>query len=344
MSATAMPGTAAGPDPTARSAATAADPGTGEPRGRPSTSTVPRRTLSDRLSPYAFLAPFFLVFAAFGLYPLVSTAWDSLHHIELTNLHRSSWVGFDNYLALVHDHYFWNAFRNTLTLGILSSVPQLIMALGLAHLLNKRLRGSVVWRIAALAPYATSVAAVTIVFAQLYGRDFGAVNWVLHNAFGMKNVDFVNSKWPGQIAIASIVVWRWTGYNALIYLASMQAIPSERYEAAAVDGASRWRQFRDITLPGLRPTILLTIVVSTIGSTQLFGEPMLFQGGGPSPELGGSDRQYQTLSMYFYERGFADRHLGRAAAIAWAMFLIVFVLAAAYAYLLRRTRPDGEAL
>lgn len=317
-----------------------ARPGAGRRRsaGAPATRTVARG-----LSPYGFIAPFFLLFAAFGLYPLIFTAWDSLHRVELTNLHKSSWVGLANYTSLIHDRYFWNAFRNTVTLGVLSTVPQLVMALGLAHLLNKRLRASLFWRVAILAPYATSVAAVTIVFAQLYGRDYGAVNYVLHTVFGMKNVDFVNSEWPGQIAIASIVIWRWTGYNALIYLAAMQTIPTERYEAAAVDGAGRWRQFRDITLPGLRPTILFTIVVSTIGATQLFGEPMLFQGGGPSPELGGSDRQYQTLSMYFYERGFADRHLGRAAAIAWAMFLIVVVFTAAYAYLLRRMRPDGEA-
>jgi cellobiose transport system permease protein len=312
--------------------------GTGRrPAGAPA-----RRTLAERLSPYGFIAPFFALLAAFGLYPLVWTAWDSMHRIELTNLHKSSWVGFANYTYVIHDRYFWNAFRNTMTLGVLSTVPQLVMALGLAHLLNKRLRASLFWRVAVLAPYATSVAAVSIVFAQLYGRDYGAVNYLLHTLFGIGNVDFVNTKWPGQIAISSIVVWRWTGYNALIYLAAMQTIPTERYEAAAVDGAGRWRQFRDITLPGLRPTILFTIVISTIGATQLFGEPMLFQGGGPSPELGGSDRQYQTLSMYFYERGFADRHLGRAAAIAWAMFLIVVIFTVAYAYLLRRMRPDGE--
>jgi cellobiose transport system permease protein len=191
-------------------------------------------------------------------------------------------------------------------------------------------------------PYATSLAAATVIFVELFGYDYGLINWLVHDLAHLPRIDWQGNKWASQIAVSTIVTWRWTGYNALIYLAAMQAVPKDLYEAASLDGASRWQQFTKVTIPSIRPTILFTIIVSTIGATQLFGEPMLFQGGGPSPELGGSDRQYQTLSMYFYERGFADRHLGRAAAIAWAMFLIVVVLAAAYAYLLRRTRPDGE--
>jgi cellobiose transport system permease protein len=296
-----------------------------------------------RRSGYAYIAPFFVVFLAFSLYPWLDTAWVSLHDVRLTTYQHQTWIGLDNYRNLLSNKFFWNAFRNTVTIGIISTVPQLCLALGIAHLLNYRLRGRTFFRVAMLMPYATSLAAATVIFLELFDKNQGIINWGLHHVLHLPAVDWQGSKWPSQVAVSAIVTWRWTGYNALIYLASMQAIPFERYEAAAVDGASRWRQFRDITLPGLRPTILLTIVVSTIGSTQLFGEPMLFQGGGPSPELGGSDRQYQTLSMYFYERGFADRHLGRAAAIAWAMFLIVVVLAAAYAYLLRRTRPDGEA-
>ena len=108
----------------------------------------------------------------------------------------------------------------------------------------------------------------------------------------------------------------------------MQSIPPELYEAAAMDGAGRWRQFRDVTIPALRPTIIFTIIISTIGSIQLFGEPLLFSSGGTNAVTGGASRQYQTLAMYFYERGFNNGHLGRAAAVAWCMFLIIvlFVL------------------
>ncbi len=212
------------------------------------------------------------------------------------------------------------------------------MALGLAHLLNYRLRGSTFWRISVLAPFATSVAAATVVFAQLFNRDVGIVNYVLHTVFGIHNIDFTNSKWPAQIAISTIVIWRWTGYNALIYLASMQSIPPDLYEAATIDGAGRWRQFRDVTIPSLRPTIIFTIIVSTIGSIQLFGEPLLFSSGGTNAVTGGASRQYQTLAMYFYERGFNNGHLGRAAAVAWCMFLIIVIFVVINTLLARRIR------
>jgi len=290
-----------------------------------------------KFSPYAFVSPFFVLFAAFGLYPLIWTAWTSLHKVELENPDQASWVGLKNYTDLLTDHNFWNAFRNTFTMGVLSTVPQLMMALGLAHLLNYKLRGRTFWRVAVLSPFATSVAAATIVFAQLFGRDYGFINWVLH-FFGVHNIDFQNGQWSAQIAISVIVTWRWTGYNALIYLAAMQAIPGELYESAAMDGANRWQQFRHVTVPSLRPTIVFTVVVSTIGASQLFGEPLLFSGGGSNPEMGGVSRQYQTLSMYFYERGFTDQHLGRAAAIAWAMFLMIVVFVVINTLLSRRTR------
>jgi cellobiose transport system permease protein len=259
----------------------------------------------------------------------------SLHKVELNTPDKMVWVGFQNFTDLLGDDRFWNAFENTFTIGVISTVPQLMMAIGLAHLLNYKLRGRTFWRIAVLAPYATSVAAATIVFAQLFGRDFGFINWLLHFV-GVHNIDFTNSKWPAQIAISTIVTWRWTGYNALIYLASMQAIPGELYESAAMDGASRWQQFWHVTVPGLRPTIVFTVIVSTIGASQLFGEPMLFSGGGSGPELGGANNQFQTLSMYFYERGFTDQHLGRAAAIAWAMFMIIIVFVGVNALIARR--------
>ena len=307
------------------------------PPGRaPGSTWRTRRARWDlKASPYAFVSPFFILFAAFGLYPLIWTAYISLHKVELENPDKVTWLGLKNYTDLFGDEHFWNAFRNTFSIGLISTVPQLLMALGLAHLLNYKLRGRTFFRVAVLAPYATSVAAATVVFAQLFGRDFGFINWVLHFA-GVHNIDFQNQKWPAQIAISAIVTWRWTGYNALIYLAAMQSIPPDLYESAAIDGASRWQQFRHVTVPGLRPTIVFTVVVSTIGASQLFGEPLLFSGGGGSPEQGGADNQYQTLAMYFYERGFTDQHLGRAAAIAWAMFLIIIVAVTVNTVLARR--------
>ncbi|MFJ3924835.1 carbohydrate ABC transporter permease [Streptomyces sp. NPDC090022] len=277
-----------------------------------------------RLSPYAFVAPFFLFFAAFGLFPLLYTGWAALHQVELTDPDAMRWVGLRNFSRLLDDTFFWNALRNTVTIGLLSTVPQLAVALGLAHLLNYRLRGSTFFKVAVLTPYATSVAAATLVFVLLFGRDHGMVNWALDLA-GFGPVDWQNGTFASQLAVSTIVIWRWTGYNALIYLAAMQAVPGELYESAALDGASRWQQFFHVTVPCLRPTILFTCVVSTIGATQLFGEPLLFNGGAGA--TGGSDHQFQTLGLYLYEQGWVNLHLGRASAIAWTMFLILLLVA-----------------
>ncbi|MEV7085034.1 sugar ABC transporter permease [Streptomyces sp. NPDC093085] len=307
------------------------------PPGAPAPRVSAVRRTWRTLSPYAYIAPFFTLFAAFGLFPLLYTAYVSLYRVELQTSSTMEWRGLGNYTAVFGDEFFWTALRNTFTIGVLSTVPQLMMALGLAHLLNYKLRGRTFIRTAMLLPYATSVAAATLVFAQLFGRDFGLVNYVL-GLVGFSPVDWQSGTVASQIAVSTIVIWRWTGYNALIYLAGMQSIPGELYEAAEVDGASRWRQFVHITLPGLRPTILFTVVVSTIGATQLFGEPLLFEGS----LSGGISHQYQTLGLYLYEQGWGFFHLGRAAAIAWVMFLLILVLVGVNALIARR-RSRKEA-
>lgn len=291
--------------------------------------------LDQRFSPYAYVSPFFLLFFAFGLFPLVYTAWVSLHSVTLQNTDEMEWVGLDNYTRLFHDDRFWNALTNTFTIGVISTVPQLLMALGLAYALDCKVRGSTFWRVSLLMPYATSVAAATIVFAMLFGRDFGLINSFL-GLFGFDNVDWESGRWSSQIAISTIVTWRWTGYNALIYLAAMQAVPKDLYEAAEVDGATRWHQFRHVTVPGIWPTIVFTIIISTIGATQLFGEPLLF--GGAGGHSGGADHQYQTLGLLLYEQGWFNFQLGRAAATAWTMFLIIIVAVGINALLAARGR------
>ncbi len=308
----------------------------------PPTAKLPhqrRRSLFHRLdvkgAPYGFIAPFFVIFGAFSLYPLIYTCWLSLHHVELATLNSREWLGLDNYTRLWQDDRFWNALLNTFTIGVISTVPQLLMALGLAHLLNYRMRGAVFFRVAALTPYATSIGAAALVFTMLFERDFGMINWGL-GLVGFDPVDWENSKWPAQVAISCIVIWRWTGYNALLYLAAMQAIPRERYEAAAIDGASRWQQFIGVTVPGIRATIVFTIVLSTIGATQLFGEPLIF-GQGPNGITGGTDNQYQTLGLLLYEEGWKNYQMGRAATVAWAMFLLLVLVFAAQRVLSRFT-------
>jgi cellobiose transport system permease protein len=290
--------------------------------------------LDLKVSPYAYVLPFFLLFGVFGAFPLVYTAWVSLYHWGfLDDTHQ--WAGLANYTHLLRDENFWNAVVNTGQILVLSTVPQLLGALVLAHVLNQRLRGPTFWRMTALLPNITSVVAVAIIFGQLFGRDYGLVNWVL-SLFGAGRIDWQAGEASSQIAIATMIIWRWTGYNALIYLAAMQAVPDDLYDAAALDGASSVQQLRTITLPAIRPTVIFTVIISTIGGMQVLAEPLLFGGGAIS---GGSDRQYQTLALYLYEVGFNRWEFGYASAAAWVMFaLIVGVALLNYALVSRLRR------
>ncbi len=286
-----------------------------------------------RLSPYLYIAPFFVLFGIFGLYPLVYTAWVSLHDWELAS-DEHPWSGLDNYGRLVTDPVFWNSLWNTAGIFLVSTVPQLTLALLIASLLNRRLRGRTFFRLSVILPMATSVAAVSIVFSQLFSRDFGLVNWLL-GGVGVQPIEWQASKWSSWTAVAAMVNWRWTGYNALIYLAAMQAIPRDLYEAAAIDGASAWKQFTRITVPLLRPTILFTVIIATIGGFQLFTEPLLFNSGSSNYQ-GGSLRQSQTVAMYVYENAFTKFDFGYASAVAWVLFLIILLAAAVNYAVVRR--------
>src|SRR4029079_5358942 len=176
-----------------------------------------------------------------------------------------------------------------------------------------------------LLPNVTSIVAVALVFGQIFSRDFGIVNWL----FGLVGID--RFTWragacSGGIAIATMVVWRWTGYNALIYLGAMLAIPRERFEAASLDGAGTWRQLWHISLPALRPTIAFTVLVSLIGQMQLFTEPLLFDAS-PGSVTGGSARECQSMTLFMYEESFRLGHLGYGAAVTWVLVVMTFVLA-----------------
>lgn len=295
-----------------------------------------RRFTLDRLdltySPYVYIAPFFLIFGAFGLYPMARTAWMSLHDWDMIG--ERTFIGLDNYTRLLSDDYFWNALVNTFGIFALSTIPQLLLALFLANLLNRTLlRAKTFFRMAIFIPNVVSVAAVAIVFGMLYQREYGLVNWLL-GFVGIDQVDWDGQTWSSWTAIASMVNWRWTGYNTLILLAGMQAIPRDLYEAAEIDGAGQWRQFWRITLPLLRPTFVFVVILSTIGGMQLFTEPLLFANGSI---IGGNQREFQTLAMYMYEMGLVNLNsAGYGAAVAWALFMIIGLLSLLNFVLVRR--------
>ncbi|MCR3750380.1 cellobiose ABC transporter membrane protein [Lentzea californiensis] len=300
--------------------------------------TAKRHRWDTKFAPYGYVAPYFLIFGVFGLFPLLYTIWVSLQDRNLLESEAATFVWFANYVKLMADPYFWNAMGNTLSLWLLTTVPQILFALFIAQLLNRKVRTRTLFRMGVILPNITSVAAVTIIFAQLFGRDFGLVNWVL-DLFGAGQIDWQAGTASSHIAIAVMVVWRWTGYHALIFLASMQAISPTLYEAATLDGASGRQQFWRITVPLLRPQIIFTTIIATTGNMRLLAEPLLFNPGAAAA-TGGSDRQFQTAALYLYEQGFTKYDFGYSSSIA-VVLAIATVIVAGLGYLVtKRIRTE----
>ncbi|GAB3892701.1 sugar ABC transporter permease [Kibdelosporangium lantanae] len=291
-----------------------------------------------KASPYLYIAPFFVVFAVVGLFPLLYTGYVSMFRWELGS-DNPKFIGLDNYAQLFADDQFYRTLTNTFSIFLLSSGPQIVIAVLLAALLNSRLRAPTAWRVGVLLPYAASLVAIGIIFANLFGPQYGLVNSVFQ-MLGLDRVDWQANRFASHIAIAIMVNWRWTGYNALIILAAMKAIPKELYEAARVDGASAVRQFFSVTLPLLRPTLIFVIITSTIGGLQIFTEPKLFDAM-PGSNNGGSTNQFQTVTLYMYQTAFESQHFGYASAIAWVLFLVILVVASINFLLTRRLASTG---
>jgi cellobiose transport system permease protein len=289
-------------------------------------------------SPYLYIAPFFVVFGVVGLFPLLYTSYLSLFDRDLLDT-GGTFIGLANYTELLRDSQFWTALGNTLSIFALSTGPQIVVAVGIAALLNTRLRAPTGWRVGVLLPYVVSLVAVGIIFANLFGPNYGLVNGLLE-ILGFDRIDWQGNRFASHLAIATMVNWRWTGYNALIVLAAMKAIPKEIHEAAMIDGARALRRFFSVTLPLLRPTLIFVVVTSTIGGLQIFTEPKLFDAM-PGSNNGGSSNQFQTITLYMYQTAFETQHLGYASAIAWVLFLVIIIVAVVNFLLTRRLAATG---
>ncbi|WP_328992493.1 sugar ABC transporter permease [Kribbella sp. NBC_01245] len=269
---------------------------------------------------YLALSPFYILFGVFGLYPVASTIllafqkWDGFGPRQM--------VGLDNFRFLMEDSTFWLSLWNTVVLFVMSTVPTLSIALVLAVMLHSAVRFKGAYRIAYFIPNITSLVAMAIFFAAVFSTNFGLVNGVLRS-LGLPTEDWLGQPWGIRIAITTMIVWQWTGYNTIIYLAGLQAIPTEQYEAAKVDGAGPFRTFFSITLPQLRPIVLFTVILSTIGGLQTFTEPQVMVGNS-----GGPGQTGLTAVLYFYRAAFLDNDYGYAAAIALSIFMLVLLFTA----------------
>ncbi|WP_394279313.1 carbohydrate ABC transporter permease [Microbacterium sp.] len=289
-----------------------------------------------KFSPYLYISPFFILFAIVGLFPIAFTAVISFQEWDLIR-NEGTFVGIEQYSWILSDPKFWVALRNTFSIFLLSTVPQLILAVFIAAMLDRNIRAKTFWRMSVLLPFVMAPVAVALIFSNMFGDVHGLVNNTL-DAVGLQPIAWHKDPFWSHVAIATMVNFRWTGYNALILLAAMQAVPREYYEAATVDGAGAFRQFFSITLPSLRPTLIFVIITSTIGGLQIFDEPRMFDNTGE----GGPAQQWLTITLYLYNIGWGEFNFGRAAALAWILFIIIVVIGLVNLLITRRlVRDEG---
>lgn len=275
-----------------------------------------------RYSPYFYVAPFFVLFGLIGLFPLGYTFVVSLNDWNLLT-GPGEWVGLDNFATELADPLFWNSLFNTFSIFLLSSIPQLIAAIVIAAVLDQNIRAKTFWRLSIILPYVVTPVAVTLIFSNVFGEKYGLINNLI-TTIGLDPVMWKTETLPSHLAIATMVNWRWTGYNALILLAAMQAVPKDVHEAAAIDGAGSVRRFFSVTIPSIRPTVIFVIITATIGGLQIFTEPKLFNATSSIP--GGPQRQYQTTVLYLWDLAFNRQAFGKASAVAWILFLIIVAI------------------
>jgi multiple sugar transport system permease protein len=271
-----------------------------------------------------FVAPALLVIAVFFFLPIVAALLISLTDFDiyaLADLANLRFVGFGNYLKLLQTPSFWQALGNTLYF-VAAGVPLSIGAsLGAALLLHSRLtRFKPFFRTALFAPVVTTLVAVAVIWRYLLNTRYGLLNYAL-GGLGIDPIDWLGDPHWAMPAIILFAVWKNFGYNMIIFLAGLQSIPEELYEAARIDGASVWRQFRSVTLPMLSPVVMLVGILTIAGYFQLFAEPYVMTQGGPL--------QSTVSVLYFmYEEGFKWWNLGSASAVAFVLFLLIFAVTA----------------
>ena len=269
--------------------------------------------MKPRYAPYLFLAPFFALFGVFMVYPLFDSIRLSTYSVR--GMQNQTFVGLENIERLIADPLFWTALWNTAYFAAGSLLLQLPVALALALLLsNARLKGRNLFRLSFFSPVLISGVFIAVIFYLLYDRRYGLVNRVLGSEIQwLQDPDLV------MPALVLAGVWRWAGFNMVYFLAGLQSIRQELYEAAEVDGAGPWQSFVHVTIPALKPVIAFVVITSMIGSFQLFDLPYVLTEGGPG-------NASMTMVMYLYKHGFEFINLGYAATIGWALAVIIGVI------------------
>jgi multiple sugar transport system permease protein len=288
----------------------------------------PRRAIATRpalrlwgeqgmLYPLLYLVPFLIFFIAFELYPIVYGLYVSLTAWDLLTPPR--FVGLANYTALFKDGLFLTSLRNTVLFVALDAPLAVAIPLGLAMLVNEAMPGRTLFRSAFVAPLMISASSVGVLWQWFYNPAFGLINYYAV-MFGLPGQHWLSEAGWATFAIVITTVWWTSGFNMVLFLAGLQNIPQHLYDAAKVDGAGQWALFRNITLPGLRPTSLFVGVTTIIGAFRVFAQVLVM-----TNNSGGPFDSTRTLVMHVYQTGFQFFKMGGASAVAWVLFLIVSV-------------------
>jgi multiple sugar transport system permease protein len=286
----------------------------------------------EGLTPYLFLAPYLLLFTVFVLIPAVYGFWISLHNWDFL-LPNKPFVGLGNYTALFTQgsttgFNFWQSMRATWTFVAYSVPLLLVIPLLVALVLNRSFPGRTAFRAIYFAPYVLGVAVIGILFRFLLDRNVGLVNRVL-DVFGVDSIAWLSAVPWVWVSLVGATVWWTLGFNAIIYLAGLQDIGRDQYEAAEVDGANAWNKFWHITIPGLRPVLVLVTTITVLASANMFGQSLLITQGAP----GNATR---TAIMYIAEEGLGSFRMGNAAAMSYLLMLFLIATSMAIFALFRR--------
>jgi multiple sugar transport system permease protein len=284
------------------------------------------------LAGWTFAAPALLVIVVFFFLPVVAALALSVTDFDiyaLADIGNLRFVAFDNYVGLLHNPLFWKTLGNTLYFVIVGVPLSIAVSLGAAVLLHSKLgRFKGFYRTAFFAPVVTTVVAVAVIWRYLFHTRYGLVNWGL-SSIGIEPIDWLGDPHWAMPTIILFAVWKNFGYNMIIFLAGLQSIPEDLYEAARIDGAGAWRQFRHVTLPMLGPVLLLVGILTMSGYFQLFAEPYVMTQGGPLEST-------KSVLYLMYDEGFKWWNLGNASAVAFLLFVLMVAVTSGLLWFARR--------
>ena len=281
------------------------------------------RKRDERVAAYIFVAPAVILLIAFLVVPMIYTVYFSGFKYQIMGPDAMKFIGLENYQKLFSDKNFWLALKNTVYFTVIVVPCQCVLALALALLVSKKFRGVAVFRTMYFAPQLTSMVVISVLWSVLYNANpnTGLINSILVS-LGMSPIKFLSDASTAMNSIIFMSAWQGAGYQMMIFLAGLQGIPRDQYEAASVDGATKFKQFLYITIPGLKGTIKYVIMITMIQAMKLFTQPYIMTQGGPKNST-------KTLVYYIYTQGFQKGNFGYACSIAAVFFVIVVCMSMA---------------